>query len=298
MQIAIGVAPEATNAPLTSLRGAEALSLFAECFGGNLPEAVQCFFSRLLRVVEYGVCAMPSDVLSNRLVSGGSPPLTFQDSDVLLQAIVCTRNGRLFITRKQARRPGPCPLDDVIDDGCIAWEVRLQVHQVIEVVLHFLSYLDTRSSPPTLLRVGYVQNSSQAQYPILLAAEAQILGIPFVSPLGQPLNLCEQRMWMICQAVIQRFVDPSQRFVDFQARQFEGGLPFSLQNGSNGSCISFQNAVFSHLRLAWGGDSLVLTLFLLSLGRLLVYLALNLADATPPFFSSLARELSSSRMGL
>ena len=48
MQIAIGVAPEATNTPLTSLRGAEALSLFSEFFGGNLPEAVQCFFSRLL----------------------------------------------------------------------------------------------------------------------------------------------------------------------------------------------------------------------------------------------------------
>jgi hypothetical protein len=55
MQIAIGIAPEATNALLTSLRGAEALSFFAEFFGGNLPEAAQCFFSRLLRVVEYGV---------------------------------------------------------------------------------------------------------------------------------------------------------------------------------------------------------------------------------------------------
>jgi hypothetical protein len=241
---------------------------------------------------------MTSDVIGNRLVPGGSPPLTLQDSDVLLQAIVCTRNGRLFVTMKQARCPGLCPLNDVIDDGCIVWEVGLQVHQVVEVVLHFLSYLDTRSSPPTLLRVGCVQNSSQAQYPILLAAEAQILGIPFVSPLCQHLNLFEQRMRVIFQAVIQRFVDLGQRFVDFQARQFEGGLPFSLQNGPNGGCIPFQDAVFSNLLLAWGGNSLVLTLFLLSLGRLLFYLALNLADATPPFFSSLARELSSSRIGL
>lgn len=228
MQIAIRVAPEATNAPLTSLRGAEAFSLFAEFFGGNLPEAVQCFFSRLLRVVEYGIGAVPSDVIGNCLVPGGSPPLTFQDSDVLLQAIVCTRNGRFFVTMKQAGAPGLCTLNDVIDDGCIVWEVGLQVYQVVEVVLHFLSYLDTRSSPPTLLRAGHVQNSGQAKYPILLAAEAQILCIPFVSPLCQYLNLFEQRMRMIFQTVVHRFVDLGQRFVDFQARQFEGGLPFSL----------------------------------------------------------------------
>lgn len=241
---------------------------------------------------------MPSDVIGNCFVPGGSPPLTFQDSDVLLQAIVCTRNGRFLVTMKQARRPGLCTLNDVIDDGCIVWEVGLQVYQVVEIVLHFLSYLDTRSSPPTLLCAGYVQNSSQAQDPILLAAEAQILCIPFVSPLCQPSNLFEQRMRMIFQTVTHRFVDVGQRFVDFQARQFEGGLPFSLQNGPDGSCIPFQDAVFSNLLLAWGGNSLVLTLFLLNLGRLLFYLTLNLADATPPFFSSLARELSSSRIGL
>ena len=298
MQIAIGVAPEATNAPLTSLCSAEALSLFSEFFDGNLPEAVQCFFSRFLRVVKYGIGAVPSDVIGNSLVPSGPPPLTFQDSDVLLQAVVCTRNGRLFVTMKQTNRPCLCTLNDVIDDGCILWEVGLQVYQVVEVVLHFLSYLDTCSSPPTLLRAGYVQNSGQAQYPILLAAEAQVLCIPFVSPLCQHLNLFEQRMRMILQTVIHRFVDLSQRFVDFQAGQFEGGLPFSLQNRPDGGCIPFQDTVFSNLLLAWGGNSLVLTLFLLNLGSLSFYLALNPADTTPPFFSSLARELSSSRIGL
>ena len=191
LQIASGVAPEATNAPLASLRGAEARAFFAEFWGGNLPEAVQCFGSRLLRVVEYGVGTVPRDVIGNGLVPSDPPPLPFQDSDVLFQAIVCTRNGRFFVTMKQARRPGLCTLDDVIDDGCILWEVGLQVYQVVEVVLHSLSYLDTRSSPPTLLRAGYVQNSGQAQHPILLAAEAQVLGLPLVSLLCQHLNFCE-----------------------------------------------------------------------------------------------------------
>ena len=103
---------------------------------------------------------------------------------------------------------------------------------------------------------------------------------------------------MIFQTVTHRCVDLGQRFVDFQARQFEGRLPFSLQNGPDGGCIPFQDAVFPNLLLAWGGNTLVLTLFLLNLGGLLFYLTLNLADATPPFFSSLARELSSSRIGL
>ena len=298
MQIAIGVAPEATNASLTSLRGAEVLSLFSEFLGGNLPEAVQCFFSRLIGVVEYGIGAMPSDVIGDRLVPSGPPPLTFQDSDILLQTVVCARNGRLFVTMKQASRPCLCAPNDVIDDGRILWEVGLQVYQVVEVVLHFLSYLDTRSSPPILLRAGYVQNSGQAQHPVLLAAEVLISCIPFVSPLCQHLNLFEQRMRMILQTVIHRFVDLSQRFVDFQARQFKGGLPFSLQNRPDGGCIPFQDAVFSNLLLAWGGNSLVLTLFLFNMGSLLFYLTLNPADATPPFFSSLARELSSSRIGL
>lgn len=103
---------------------------------------------------------------------------------------------------------------------------------------------------------------------------------------------------MILQTVIHRFIDLSQRFVDFQARQFEGDLPFSLQDRPDGGCIPVQNTVFSNLLLVWGGNSLVLTLFLLNLGSLSFYLTLNLADATPPFFSSLARELSSSRIGL
>jgi len=298
LQIASGVAPEATNAPLTSLRGAEARALIAEFFDGNLPEAVQCFCSRLLRVVEYGIGAVPSNVIGNCLVSSGTPPLTFQDSDVLLQAIVCTRNGRCCVTMKQASRPGLGTLNDVLDGGCIVCEVRLQVYQVVEVVRHFLSYLDTRTSPPTLLCAGYVQNSSQAQYPILLAVEAQILCIPFVSPLCQYLNLFEQRMRMTFQTVIHRCVDLGQRFVDFQARQFEGCLPFSLQHRPDGGGIAFQDTVFANLRRAGGGNRRVLTLFLLNLGRLSCYLPLDLADATPPFFSSLARELSASRSGL
>ena len=103
---------------------------------------------------------------------------------------------------------------------------------------------------------------------------------------------------MIFQTMVHRFVDLGQRFVDFQAGQLEGGLPFSLQNGPDGCCISCQNLVFSNLLLARGGSCLVLTRFLFDLERLLCYLTLNLADATPPFFSSLARELSFLRIGL
>ena len=121
---------------------------------------IQCVFSRLTRVIEYGVGAMPSDVIGNRLVPGGSPPLTFQDSDVLLQTIVCTRNGRFFVTMKQARCPGLCTLNDVIDDGRILREVRLQICQVVEIVLHVLGHLDASMSPPTLFRAGYVQHRS------------------------------------------------------------------------------------------------------------------------------------------
>ena len=150
----------------------------------------------------------------------------------------------------------------------------------------------------TLLRAGYGQHFSQAQYPILLAAEAQILGIPFVSPLCQRLKLFEQRMRMIFQTTVDRFVDLVQRFVDFQTRQLEGGLPFRLQDRPDGGCIPCQDPIFSKLLLVRADSRLVLTRFLFDLESLLCYLLLNLADATPPFFSSLAKELSSLRMGL
>ena len=103
---------------------------------------------------------------------------------------------------------------------------------------------------------------------------------------------------MLLQTILHRCGDLSQRFVDFQARQFEGSLTFSLQHRPDGGGIPCQDAVFSYLLRAAGGNSLVLTLFLRNLGRLLCYLPLDLADATPPFFSSLAKELSASRMGL
>ncbi len=103
---------------------------------------------------------------------------------------------------------------------------------------------------------------------------------------------------MILQTIVYGFVDQRQRFVDFQAGQFEGCLPFNLQNRPDGGRISGQNTMFSNLLLVRRGDSLVPMLFFPNLGIPLFYPTLNLTDATAFFFSFLARELSFSRVGL
>lgn len=283
MQVAIRIAPEATNLPLTSLHGPKEFPFFAEFLDGNLSEASQRFFNRFLWIVEDGIRSVSGNVIGNRLVTGGPPPLALQRTDVLLQAIVGARNSWLLVAVEQTRRPRLGTSDDVINNHRILREVRLQVCQTVEEMFHLLSHLNTSLSPPTLLRAGHIQNLGQAQYPVLLTAETLILAIPLVPPLRQRLNLLKQRMGMVLQTATHRIVNLLQRFVDFQTGQLERCLPFGLQNRPDGSCIAFQ--------------CLLLSLLLLGLGIQLFYLTLDLADATSPFFSSLARELSSSRMG-
>lgn len=283
MQIAVGIAPEAANLPLTGLRSPETLPFFSEFLGGNLSEAGQCFFSRFLRIVEDGIRAMPGDVIGNCLVTGGPPPLALQDTDVLLQAIVGARNSWLLVAIEQTRRPRLGTSDNVINDCHILREVGLQVCQAVEEMLHFLSHFDARQGPPTLLRAGHTQNLGQPQHPILLTAETLILRIPLVPPLGQCLNLLDQGMEMILQTATRRTINLSQRFVDFQTGQFEGGLSFGLQDGPDSGCVAIQGLLVPNL--------------LFGLRVQLLYLTLNLTDAAPPFFSSLAMELSSLWMG-
>jgi len=88
---------------------------------------------------------------------------------------------------------------------------------------------------------------------------------------------------MVLQTAGHQSINPGQGLVDLQTSQPKGRLAFQLQNRSDGSRVAHQG--------------FLVALFLLSCGREFLYSALDGTDTTPPFFSSLLRELSSSHTG-